>query len=1451
MVTEAGRIARPAVEVGWERATARVLDHSSRPVGAAFLMPGNLILTCAHVVSGVCGLPAEEMLPADTEVMIDFPLAADQPQLLAHVQFSMPVAADNTGDIAVLRLAGSAPHDAVPLRVVAADDLAGHRWRAFGFPWYSGAGESKDAGIWTSGTIRGREGTGWWQLAVDPEEAFTLAEGFSGAAVWDDDYAGVVGVIVAVESDPGRRTGYALTVEAVAREWPQLREHLLAGCPYRALRPFTELDGDVFFGRDNETDRLVELVAVESMPIIPVFGPSGVGKSSLVGGGLLARLSAVGGYLAAHVPHGVRYGASELLAWALTSPGRSVPHGGSWHTDWQALATRITAEDGVAEAADQILADQPEGTRLLIVIDQFEELVSTAPEVARGLDAMLGALTRRWPDGTRRAQAVVVARIDFLRQLEEFPHIIEAWKTTNVVVPPMTREQLRQVISAPLADLRGIRFADGLEDQILYDTPSGPAALPMLEYTLTELWKRQERGVITVAAYRELGGVDGALARSAERALWERTDASEQAAAERVLIQMVRPGEELDAGGRAPDTRRVASRDEFDDAQWSLIHRLASARLVVITQQPAGPDTAELAHEALLHAWPRLATWVDANREFRTWQEGLRRTIRQWQDHGQDARFLLDGPHIAEARDWEQRRADDLTSAERDFIATSVAMAGRRRRRRRSLFGAGALAVIVAIAAVVFALQQQSNSEAQHENSLSQQVASEAAGLDAAQPNLAKQLQIAAYQVAHTSQAYSGLFTSESLPGTISLLGVTNAAYSQQGNLLALGAGQQVRLWDTAAHAVVATIPASGGATWTAFDSASTVLAVAEGNGTIELWNVRQPGHPVPDARVARSTGPVSQVAFLPGTDLLGEAGWDHTVRLWNISDPANPVPLTTIPAGTKVASALAYFSARHLLATADWDGFVRLWDITNPAQPHLLGAINVQQVVRSIAFSPSGGVLAIGGDGSLTSSTNRDSLSLWNIDDPRNPLRLTSISPSLPNAAAVAFSPTAPLLAATGSYADATALWNIADPAHPVSLPPLTGGSLCLAFSPDGQVLATLDQTVRATRSLDNEVELWNVADPQTPAAVATTDIPLAPDAGEAALSPDTGLLAVADAGEVSSQEAAELWNLSDTQRPDALWYLAAPGGTAAIASDGPRRLLAVGGGGVVVLWDITSLVHPARITQFTIGRKGDTEPDIDVAFSPGGTMLAALATGDGTIWRWSLGNLSHIVPLSRLTGAPYGLISVGTDGEVISDTLDGLPEGSSSQTAIWDLRSARGSQPIAHLPQLVGDSTATAMDPTAPILATGDANGVVRLWGLSQAGQFSLLATMPGTTAPQSTLVFSPDGSILASLDANSNVHLWNVSDPRNPSTVGAFAVPRNSLLLGVSLPLNASGSRYAETVVGDPQDRGFVSLWEINANSLIGGLCAGTGDAITPAQWSQYLPGQPYRPPCQASV
>jgi WD40 repeat protein len=1440
MVFEAATVTRPAIESGWERATARILDSRGEPAGAAFLMPGRLLLTCAHVVSGVLGLPEDQALPLDAEVMVDFPLAARFPGIAGRVLFSMPVAADNTGDIGILRLAGDPPPDAVPLRVVAADDLAGHRWRAFGFPRYRANGETKDAGIWTAGTIRGREGTGWWQLAVDPEEGYSLAEGFSGAAVWDDDYAGVVGVIVAVERDPRRRVGYALTVESVAREWPELRRHLLAGCPYRSLRPFTELDSEVFFGRRHETERLTELVTVESRAIIPVLGASGVGKSSLVRAGLLARLAEDddSGYVIAHVPHGVRHTAGELLAWALASSGQPDVHGASWQEEWRALAASIAAGVGLAETAEHVLAGHSEGTRLVVVVDQFEGLVSAAPEVAQELDTMLGSITARWPDGTRRVQAVVVSRIDFLQQFSAFPHLNEAWKTTNVVVPPMTREQLSEIITSPLADLKGIRFADGLPEQILHDTPTGPSALPMLEYTLTELWKRQERGIITTAAYREIGGVDGALARSAERALWQRADASERPVIERVLIQMVRPGEQLDAGGRAPDTRRVASCDEFDDQEWRLIHRIATTRLVSITRQPTGPDTAELAHEALLTAWPRLASWVDDNREFRTWQEELRRVIRQWRDHQQDARYLLTEPYITGAVEWMRLRQPELTQAEQEFIRLSVAATARRRRQRRYRFGAVALVVILTLAAGAFAIQQRLSGEVQRADNLSQQIVAEAAGLNSSQPNLAKQLRVAAYQVAHTTQAYSSLFSAFGLPGTIAAQGVTNAAFSPDGRLLVIITGQQVQLWDRATHSFVSAVPAPGGATWTAFNAGSNQMAVAEGNGTIQLWNIALPQRPVSVASIAGPAGPVQQVAFVSGGHTLAAAGWDHNVWVWDISDPAHPARLAVLPAGANVASSVASSPDGRLLASGDWDGSVHIWDMAGHRQPTLLAVFNDRQRVREIAFDPAGPFLAVGGD-----STTGPGLHLWSITIGAKPRRIATIVASGPSVSALAFSPTAPLLAATGPYAGQTLLWNVADPARPAALPSLKGGSLCVAFSPDGKTLATLDQTILSARAPDNEVELWNVSDPENMAASATVDVP-STYVGGAAVTPDGRLLAIAGVPAGSVLETL-LWDIADIRNPVAEPALRSPGTTVALARQGQRYLLATGGGGIVAIWDVTDPAHASYLGDAVLGRKGDTETNLKVAFSPDGEVLAALGSSDGNIWLWSLKNLRHIPLTGELHGAPDGLLTVGPGGRMLADTVDGQIVGAASQTTLWTRVDPRRPWQVTHLASSIAGATATALDPVAPILAAGGTDGVIRLWSVPSSGPPTPLITLSGTTAPQLTLVFSPEGNILASADSDGNIHLWDISDIHAPVTIGEFAAPAGSTLISVSQSADGAADYMAETTGGD----GGFSTWDIDASTLTSRVCASSGDPITAAEWNQYVPGQPYSPPCAA--
>lgn len=221
----------------------------------------------------------------------------------------------------------------------------------------------------------------------------------------------------------------------------------------------------------------------------------------------------------------------------------------------------------------------------------------------------------------------------------------------------------------------------------------------------------------------------------------------------------------------------------------------------------------------------------------------------------------------------------------------------------------------IALAAGGYAIQQHENGNIQHRNSLSEQVASEAEGLDASQPNLAKQLRIAGYDVAHTPQAYSSLFSASGLAGTISLAGVTDAAFSPDGRLLALVAGQQVRLWDRAAQRMAAAAPASRGATGAAFDTIGHLLAVAAGNGTTELWDVSSPGHPISVASLTGPAGPVEQVAFSGRGHLLAAADWDHHVWVWDVSRPARPDRLAMLPADGNVASSVTFTADGRLLA--------------------------------------------------------------------------------------------------------------------------------------------------------------------------------------------------------------------------------------------------------------------------------------------------------------------------------------------------------------------------------------------------------------------------------------------------------------------------------------------------------------------------------------------------------
>ncbi|WP_423509375.1 trypsin-like peptidase domain-containing protein [Streptomyces xinghaiensis] len=1409
----------------WERGTARVL-HNGRPVGVAFLIPGRLLLTCAHVISSIAGLPDGRPLPARFPVTVDFPLLPGHPEAAATVHFSVPVAADNSGDVAVLRLTGEAPAGAVAMRILEADDLAGHRWRAFGFPRYPEPVGGRDAGVWTRGTVEGREGTGWWQLTCDEGAGFPLAGGFSGAPVWDEEYRGVIGVVVAVEGDQRRRTGYALTVESLAREWPQLRSRLLDDSPFRELLPFTEHDSAVFHGRAGETRRLLELLGEQQVPILPVLGASGVGKSSLTGAGLLAHVDH-GSHLTARLPHGLRLTAEELLAWALASAGDADTRKADWHDRWSALARRLGDEHGLRTALEQTLARHDGRTRLLLVLDQFETLLADAPETARKLDAMLGVLTTRRADGSRPAQAVVVSRIDFLPQIEQLPNLRTAWETTHVVVPPMTRDQLREAVTRPLEGHAGIRFADGLVEQLLHDTPRGAAALPMLEYTLSQLWARQERGFLTATAYQELGGVEGALVGNAERTLWEWADGSEHEALERIFIQLVRPAERLDAGEHGPDMPRVADRTQFSEHDWSLIHRLASTRLVVVTRRPNGLDTAELAHQALVESWPRLQGWVERNRDFRSWQEEIRRTVRAWQERGRPQELTLGRHRIDEAKRWLGARAAEVSPEETEFVQASIQAQHRIARWRRFILtGFAFLAVLVLLASGLAALNART-SDQQRDMAATQRLTSQSRREANTDPALAARLALAAQHIHPTADTRALLLSTLTAPLRATLTGhtspVSSVAVSPDGNTLATGSRDRtVRLWDVRTHRLRATLTGHSRSVGSvAFSPDGKTLATGGEDRTVRLWDVRT------HRRLATLTGSASPVVFSPDGKTLATGGDQGRVRLWDVRTRR---PLATLAAHGRSSVPRAVFSpdGRTLVTGGSLDRTVRLWDVRTHRQMATLKGHTGG--VQSMAFSPDGRTLATGASDST--------VEVWDVRTRRSQATLTGHTGTVWS---VAFSPDGKTLA-TGGEDRTVRLWDVRARRALVFFPGHADQVNSVAFSPDGKILATGGD--------EAAVRLWSMKAGRPLAIFAGRG----DDAGRSvAFSPDGKTMAAA-----SDERTVRVWDVRTRRRLATFTGESGSGRSMAFNPDG--RILAIGSDERTVrLWDVRNR-RPLGVL------KGHTGGVWSVAFSPDGKLLATGSHIDGTVRLWDVRARRH---LAVLTSSP-GSVVFSPDGETMA------VGGDAKEVELWDVRTRRR---LTTFTGHTGTVASMVFSPDGKTLATGSWDTTVRLWDVRTHRH---LTTLTGHTDSVQSVAFGPDGNTLASGGRDTTARLWDVRTHRRLATltghtgiVWSVALSRDGNTLATTsddrtvrlwdvrtrrqlTTLTGHTSR-VESVVFSPDGNTLASgsfdetvLWDSrmykDLRTLIDGVCAIAGRSMTHREWRQHVPaGVAYRRIC----
>jgi hypothetical protein len=651
---------------GVRPAVARVLDAGGEPVGAAFLVTPDIVLTAAHVVSVAAGNGKDGTEQPDGEVILSFAVAADR-LLRAEVVHWLPPGAGSPEDIAGLRLLDPLPDGAAPVPLADLRSLMGRRVAMLGFP-----GDAPHGG-WGMAQLAGLDARGFVQVDTLPDSQFTIEEGFSGTPVWDVEDRAVAGLVVEGWTSY-RRSGFMVPTAMVLEAWPWLADRIRPVSPFRGLAPFTEHDAAVFFGRDEPVDRIVSLS--EKAPVLTVVGPSGIGKSSLLAAGVLPRLRDRTGLVIVTMRPGQARTPLHAVALALARAAAPDADPLSRRDRAEVLADRL-ARGLVGEVVADVLETRG-CERLMLVVDQFEEILITSPDELDQVAAVLAHCLH--PQS--RLVLLIGLRADFLGQALQHRDLAELVQDTRLVtVGELSRSQLREAIVEPVDRTRLVHYEAGLVDRLLADVGPAPGRLPLLQFTLAMLWDNQESGVLTHRAYDALGSIDSALAGHAE-SVWNGLGNQERRAAERLLVQLLYP-----LAASTGFVGRAAARAELDDAQWAAAQRLASdgARLVVVRRRE--PDeVVELAHDALVTHWQRLRQLGEQDREFREWQEALRQRIRR------------DGPPLsgADLRDavrWRTRRGADLSPAERAYLDT------RRRQRAVQWVSWAAVAALIAVVA--------------------------------------------------------------------------------------------------------------------------------------------------------------------------------------------------------------------------------------------------------------------------------------------------------------------------------------------------------------------------------------------------------------------------------------------------------------------------------------------------------------------------------------------------------------------------------------------------------------------------------------------------------------------------------------------------------------------------------------------------------------------------------
>ena len=1209
-------------------------------------------------------------------------------------------------------------------------------------------------------------------------------------------------------------------------------------CPYPGLDAFRMDDADVFFGRERMTAAVLTAVAERAAPAahgrdddrhgpLVLVGPSGSGKTSLLHAGFLARLRADG------LP-----GLPESAGWPCLqlTPGTSPLQNLAAHLDAVLPhAADLLREDpsrAVGMAQDMLSGDP--GRRLILMVDQLEELFTLCPDPGERTAFLraVAALSRPAGDGRPGALVLLALRADFYGQATAHPELLDALRDNQVLIEPMKLDELRAAIARPAASA-GLVLDGGLADVILHelgavtDAEAATGALPLLSHVLWATWQHRAGARLTVAGYRAAGGITRAIATTADQ-VYSALDEAAQESARRMLLRLVRVGE--DSADTARPVARSALLEGLPDADAAevAIREFGRARLLTLDR-----DTVRISHEALLQAWPLLRDWLDADRDWLRARQQLSDDATTWERAGRDPSLLYRGNRLAAV---QQRAAEapsgtqDLPQAAADFLTAGDAAARQSTRRRRMVIAALTVLALVAsaagIVATVNAAAARKSAEAaraQHVIALSRQLTAQGLAVDQTDPLLSRQLATAAWSESPTPQAAAGmasLLTEQERRGMLvgHAFAVDSVAFSPSGDLLASGDSDGVvKLWNPATHqAVGAPIRIGGGALGLAFSPNGTVLAGAGGNGTIELWNPathQEIGAPI----VAAQHDFANAVAFNPSGTILAGATSDGRIRLWNPATRQEIGAPITVSATDSFGDAdpvesVAFDPSGTILADTTQYGAVQLWDVSSRKllwTPVPAASRNVSLDHADAVFGPSGTILATADSGGT--------VRFWDTAA-RKEIGAPITTPDTDKIRTVLFNPNGTALAS----ADGAGVVRFWDPATEKEIgEPLTTAPAAvhaLAFSPRGGVLATAEGF--------GVVQLWN---PDTDDTVGAADQIDNVSESTAAFSPRGPAFAYVD-----PESTVQLRDSVTGQRVRSpITALTSKSLTTAIAFNSEGTVLAASDGPTVHLWDPGT----GRMVRGPIpGTRGGAGVIVsDLVFSPAGSVLA-IFDSDGKALLWNTGTQRTIgAPITAGSVADVNAIAFNPSGTVLAVANE---DGTVRR---WDTATAREiGHPIKNGATHTGGVNPLAFSPDGRTLATANDQGIVQLWNATTGQKIGDPISVAAKTGIN-TVEFSPNGSLLAtgSKDLNGTVRLW---DPATGREVGIPNATNNGKGAVLQIAFSADGSTFRTL-----DQAGTTQLWETDMWAHpYQYLCAEAG-RLPADNWTQYAPGEQEPPSC----